>query len=336
MKKQLLSAFFVIFVSTITASVFAAEKQYSEFKGEPNKPGSGKTVVLVSGDEEYRSEEILNQLGKILAKNHGFDCFVLYSIDPKTGEIDPCTLNNIPELELLEQADVAVFFLRFRDLPDEQMRYIDEYLKSGKPVLGIRTSTHAFNIPEGKKYSHYSWGYNDKGGPWEQGFGRLVLGETWINHHGEHGKEATRGVVAPDKEKSKLVNGCEDVFGPTDVYTVRLPLPEGCENVMLGEVLEGMNPTDKPVTGPKNDPKMPIAWTKPYKIPNGKQGIAYTSTMGCGKDFHSEGFRRLLVNATYWLAGLESQIPEKANVEIIGEYDPPPMGFAGFKKGMKP
>ncbi len=328
--------FSILLIAICPLLLAAQEKQWANFEGTPEKPGSGKRVVLVSGDEEYRSEETLTQLGKILAEHHGFDCTVLYAIDPKTGEIDPCVLNNIPGLEQLQNADLAIFFLRFRDLPDEQMRYIDEYFKIGKPVLGIRTSTHAFNIPTGKTYSHYSFNFNDNGGPWQQGFGRLVLGETWIDHHGRHGVEATRGTIVPGREKDKIVSGCEDIFGPTDVYEVRLPLPEGCDPLVLGTVLEGMNATDPPLEGAKNDPKMPIFWTKPYRLPGGRDGKAVTSTMGCAKDLESEGFRRLLVNATYWLAGLEEQIPERATVDFVGTYEPLPMGYAKHKKGVKP
>ena len=312
------------------------EQQWATFEGSADKPGSGKTVVLVSGDEEYRSEEILTQLGKILAAHHGFTCHVLYAIDPKTGEIDPCVTTNIPGLEKLNDADVVIMFLRFRDLPDSQMKPIDDYLKAGKPILGIRTSTHAFNIPPGKTYSHYSFNYDAQGGSWQQGFGRLVLGETWINHHGNHGNEATRGIVVPEQKEHKIIQGCEDMYGPTDVYTVRLPLPEGCVPLVLGEVLTGMNATDPPVEGRKNNPKMPIAWTKPYQIPNGKKGKAFTSTMGSAEDFSSEGLRRLLVNATYWLADLEDRIPPRNLVDIVGTYEPLPMGYAKHKKGVSP
>ncbi len=334
MKSYLILVSLILFCATLPC--FAGEKLWSTFPGTPGLPGSGKNVVLVSGDEEYRSEQMLNQLGKILAKHHGFDCTVLYAIDPKTGEIETTVLDNIPGLESLEKADVAIFFLRFRDLPDEQMKYIDAYLKSGKPVLGIRTSTHAFNIPAGQTYSRYGFAYDDNGGPWQQGFGRLVLGETWIDHHGHHGVEATRGVIAPGQEKCKIVNGCEDMFGPTDVYRVRLPLPGDSKPLVLGEVLSGMNANDPPVEGSKNDPKMPIAWTKTYQIPDGQKGEAFTTTMGCAKDLQSEGYRRLLVNATYWLAGLESKIPDRATVDIVGTYEPLSMGFAKHEKGVKP
>src|SRR5438046_2194732 len=109
-------------------------------------PGKGKHIVLISGDEEYRSEEALPQLAKILARHHGFKCTVLFAIDPKDGTINPNKNDNIPGLEALRTADLAVFFLRFRNLPDNQMKEIVDYVESGRPIMGLRTATHSFNL----------------------------------------------------------------------------------------------------------------------------------------------------------------------------------------------
>src|SRR3954468_22387702 len=155
-------------------------------------PGKGKHIVLVSGDEEYRSEEALPQLAKILAKRHGFRCTVLFAIDPNDGTINP-NVSNIPGLEALDKADLLVIFTRFRDLPDEQMKHIVDYLDAGKPIVGIRTATHAFNIKPGKTYSKYS--HNSKDESYSEGFGKQILGETWINHHGKHAVQSTRGII---------------------------------------------------------------------------------------------------------------------------------------------
>jgi hypothetical protein len=325
----------VVFTLLVLLSCSFVSAEPLRYKGTPNLPGNGKHVVLVSGDEEYRSEEAVVQLGRILAKRHGFDCTVLFAIDPVTGEIDPAVRTNIPYLEALETADVLVVNLRFRDLPDDQMKRFDDYLKKGKPVLGMRTSTHAFNIPKDKPYARYSFNFADEG-QWKQGFGRLVLGETWIEHHGKHGTEATRGVIVPDQKDNPMLRGCGDIFGPTDVYTVRLPLPGDSKPLVYGAVLEGMKPSDKPVVGPKNEPMMPVAWTKTYKIDHGQTGQVFTTTMGSSQDLESEGLRRLLVNAVYWLAGLEGKIPQSANVDIVGTYETLPMGFGKHKKGLKP
>jgi hypothetical protein len=297
-------------------------------------PGKGKHIVLVSGDEEYRSEEALPQLAKILAKHHGFKCTVLFAIDAKDGTINPNQRDNIPGLENLKTADLMVVFLRFRDLPDAQMKYIVEYVESGRPVAGLRTATHAFDVKEGKTYANYSW----KSKTWDGGFGRQVLGETWISHHGQHGKQSTRGILAKDQENHPILKGIKDgdVWGPTDVYGVRLPLPGDSKPLVRGQVLEGMQATDKPVTGTQNEPMMPVAWVKTYKTESGKPGRAFATTMGASQDLQSEGLRRLLVNACYWAVGLEEKIPAKSNVEIVGDYKPNPFKFGGFVKGRNP
>jgi len=302
-------------------------------------PGKGRHVVLVSGDEEYRSEEALPCLGRILAEHHGFKCTVLFAISD--GYIDPNNRHNIPGLQALETADLMIIATRFRDLPDEQMKYIDDYLKAGKPVIGLRTATHAFSIPEGKPYAHYSQGYKGEKERWTDGFGRLVLGETWVNHHGAHRHEATRGVIPAAVADNPIVNGCEDIFGPSDVYSVRLPLPGDSEPVVLGAVLEGMQPADRPVQGGKNDPMMPVAWTRTYRTESGCSGRVFTTTMGASVDLVSEGLRRLLVNAAYWCVGLEADIPRRAKVEIAGEFKPSFYGSMreeGYwkKKGLRP
>src|SRR5208282_1966152 len=158
-------------------------------------PGKGKQIVLISGDEEYRSEEGLPQLAKILAKHHGFKCTVLFAIDRKDGTINPNETTNIPGLGALKTADLMIILTRFRDLPDEQMKYVVDYLDSGRPVIGLRTATHAFNLKGSKTYARYS--YNSK--EWDGGFGRQILGETWIAHHGNHGKQSTRGILVKEE-----------------------------------------------------------------------------------------------------------------------------------------
>jgi type 1 glutamine amidotransferase len=296
-------------------------------------PGKGKHVVLVSGDEEYRSEEALPQLAKILAKRHGFKCTVLFAVDPKDGTINPNVTDNIPGLEALKTADLMVIFSRFRNLPDEQMKHIVDYVESGRPILGMRTATHAFNL-KNSKYQRYSWQNKD----WPGGFGKQVLGETWVNHHGQHGKQSTRGTFAPGAADQPILRGIRDgdIWGPTDVYGVHLPLPGDSKPLVLGQVLTGMEPTDQPVAGKQNDPMMPVAWTKTYAGKSGKSGRVFTTTMGASQDLLNEGLRRLLVNACYWAVGLEKKIPARSNVEIVGEYKPLPFRFGGFQKGVKP
>jgi hypothetical protein len=297
-------------------------------------PGKGKHIVLVSGDEEYRSEEALPQLAKILAQRHGFKCTVLFAIDPTDGTVNPNKRDNIPGLDALTSADLLVLFTRFRELPDEQMKYLADYVESGRPIVALRTSTHAFDNKASKSYSRYAW----QSPEWEGGFGRQVLGETWINHHGQHGKESTRGVVALGAQAHPILRGIEDgeIWGPTDVYGVTLPLPGDSQPLVLGQVLSGMQASDPPVAGKKNEPMMPIAWTKTFTTPGGKKARVFTTTMGASQDLASEGLRRLLVNACYWALGMERQIPARSNVDLVGKYEPHPFGFGAFQKGRRP
>ena len=118
-----------------------------------------------------------------------------------------------------------IIFTRFRNLPDEQMKHIVDYVESGKPIIGLRTATHAFNLGTSKTYAKYTWNSKDKG--YEGGFGRQVLGETWVNHYGQHGKQSTRGIIAKGEEDHPILRGIKDgdIWGPTDVYEVHLPLP---------------------------------------------------------------------------------------------------------------
>jgi len=299
-------------------------------------PAAGRHVVLVSGDEEYRSEEALTQLAKILALRHGFRCTVLYAVDPATGCIDPTVVDHIPGLEALRDADLMVIATRFRRLPDPQMAEIDAYLRSGRPVVGLRTATHAFNLPEGSPFHHYSW--NQQGGRMPEGFGRQVLGETWIAHHGRHGSESTRGLVASGAGGHPILRGIADgdVWGPTDVYAVRMPLPGDAQVLLLGQVLAGMSPGSPPVAGPQNDPPMPLAWIKSYSVDGGPTGRVFTTTLGAAEDLLAAGTRRLLINACYWAVGMEEAIPPAANVNLVGTFEPTPFKAGGHRPGVRP
>lgn len=322
-----------------TVTTHGEPVQWLTFNGDDN----GKHIVFISGDEEYRSEEALPQFAKILSHRHGFNCTVLFAQNPeKPGIVNANYKNNIPGLETLEKANIMVIMTRFQALPDDQMQYIDNYLKTGKPVMGIRTATHAFNFDKDSEsnFIHYSNGYNGDKSVWKGGFGRLILGEKWISHHGRHKHQSSHGIVAPGAKSHPITNGIEDgnVWGSTDVYEVRLPLPGDSQSIILGQVMNrkgeydeddifyGMKPTDDDVatTNEKgqnlNNPMMPISWIKSYQVPGGKKGKAFTTTVGSSNDMLIEGTRRLLVNATFW--SLDLDVPLKANVDLVDHYTP--------------
>jgi len=159
-----------------------------------------------------------------------------------------------------------------------------------------------------------------------------VLGETWVNHHGHHGQESTRGVIEGQAFRHPILKGVKDIWGPTDVYGVA-HLPDDITVLVHGVSLAGMQPDSLPNY---DKPLMPVAWVREHPQPHGKNNRIFCSTMGAATDLESAGLRRLLVNASYWALGMEKDIPEASEVETVGAYHPTAFGFNGFVKGVKP
>lgn len=294
-----------------------------------NGPGAGKHVVLLAGDEEYRSEEAMPMLAKILSTRHGFKCTVLFSADPD-GTINPNLGTSLENPETLGSADAIVMSLRFRKWPDEAMKLFDEAIQRGIPVVGLRTSTHAFQLPNTSGFKHYN------------NFGKDVLGERWVSHWGKHGGEATRGVIESGAKENPLLRGVEDVFGDSDVYEAYPP--DDAVILMRGQVLKGMAPSDPPAASEKkrasdgqtqdiNTPMMPVAWTREVENRSGKKNKILCTTLGAATDLASEDLRRLVVNGVYW--GFNMEVPAKADVTFVGDFQPTNYSFNGYVKGMK-
>jgi len=314
-----------LFIACLLAHPLIAESGdgWLSFPGAAG-PGKGKHVVLLAGDEEYRSEEAMPMLAKILSTHHGFDTTVLFSHDPD-GTINPNNTASLGKPDALDTADVIVMSLRFRNWPDEAMRHFDAAMQRGVPVIGLRTSTHAFKLAGSSTFKQY----ND--------FGKNTLGEKWVSHWGKHKSEATRGVIEAPNFNHPLLRGVVDIFGDSDVYEANPPADATI--LLRGQVLSGMTPNSAPATREKspgrpiNDPMMPIAWTREVKTTAGKSQKVLCSTMGAATDLASEGLRRLVVNGVFWAAGLE--VPASAEVNTVGDFVPSNYSTNGFKKGLR-
>ena len=329
-KSRLLLIILITFIHT-SISFAQSNPKWVVYQGNDG-PGKGKHIVFVSGDEEYRSEEGLPMMAKILAERHGFKCTVLFAVDPKTNNIDPDNQTNIPGLENLKTADLMVMLLRFRELPNEQMKHIIDYTNAGKPIVALRTSTHAFSYSRNKQNPYAKYSYNSKVKGWEGGYGKKVLGETWINHHGVHAKEGTRALVNGLVKDHPILRGVKDIWTPTDVYGI-LGLPNDAQVLIFGQTTLGMTPTS-PLSYEKS--VMPVAWIRSYSSASGKKAKIFTTTMGSSVDLISEDLRRLIVNACYWGTAMENQIPAQNNVQIVGEYNPTMFGFGKYQRGLSP
>lgn len=324
--------FLVLIISVFCTQAVISQEQWLEFKPS-SQMSNGKSIVLISGDESYRSEESLPMLAKILTTHHGFHTKVLFAINPETNLIDPNYLQNIPGLHSLESADLVIIQTRFRELPDEQMQYIDDYLQQGKPIIGLRTATHAFRYGADSKSKFKKYSYNSKE-EWIGGFGKYILGETWISHHGLE-NEATRSLIdgVAKIENNPILNGVGMIWGPSGVYSTERLSPNS--EVLIWGGSTASLAEESPVIFEKAI--MPIAWTRYYKGNYGKVGKVFTTTLGASVDFLDEDLRKLVVNGVYWTLNMAEKVPaDGSNVELVGRYNPTMFGFDGFKQGMKP
>ncbi len=256
-------------------------------------------VVFVTGDHEYSSELTLPLLAAELEKNYGMRTKVLTSVPDYKGEKD------IPGLEILREADLAVFYLRWRLLPKEQLQYIDEYLKSGKPVMGFRTTTHAFNYPDGD--DRKSW----------NAFGEYAFGSPpgWggAAKHTHYGHESTTDVsIIPAAAKNPILIGVAPTFHAASwLYHVLPDYPaKGSTPLLMGKAV---NPNNK------NAVDNPVAWT--WK--NQWGGKAFMTTLGHPEDFNVESFQRLVINAIHWELGKPVPKKWKGKIDINVPYGHP-------------
>lgn len=289
-------------------------------------PGKGKKIVLIAADQEYRSEQSMPMMAKVLSTHHGFDCTVLFAVNEK-GEVDPTMPvypekgkafkeHHIPGLEHLATADLVVFFPRLLTLPMTERELIVKYVDSGKPILALRTANHGFHGPlpytiDGKRVD----------------WGRDVLGGTFLGHHGRWQADSTRGILVAEQKDHPILIGVSDIWGNSDVYRTYkegTSLPADCTALVWGQPLVGRQRDDPP--NPKLEP-LPVVWFKHWKTSNGKPARVFHCTMGSGTDLEDAGLRRLLINAVYWGLGMEASISPTRSVDVVGAYTPLKSGF---------
>ena len=316
---------FILFtlIALATAPVHAAPLIYQGTEGV----GKGKHIVFLAGDHEYRSEESLPAIARLLAKHHGFKCTVLFNVNKETGEIEVGN-SNMPGMEALDSADLAVIFLRFQAFPKEQMKHLDDYLNRGGPVVGLRTATHAFKMGPDDPYAKYS--YNGKVAGYELGFGHQVLGQTWVGHYGTNHKQSTRITVVEDKKNHPILRGVKDIWVQVGGYVGK---PTDGEILTMAQPLNGMTP-DSPADEKKSP--MPSEWTRTYKGTSGKEGRVFTTLYGTSEDITNDGYRRLIVNGCLWAMGMESAIKADLEITFVGPFKPNTFGGGAYARGVKP
>lgn len=281
-------------------------------------------IVFVTGDEEYRSEESMPMLAAITERELNAKVTVCYALD-SLGFIDPNRSNHIAGLEALETADVMVLFTRFRALPANELKYITDFAESGKPMIGFRTSTHAFRYKiDSMKYMNQKW-------PKE------VFGQHWISHHG-HYDDGDNPLTKVEITNSNhpIAKGVSNFEAYSWLYHV-----DGGKHKLFGDSAPFINGTAIRSKHEENNRldrfplTNPIAWTKTYTGTSGNTSKVFFTTLGHPYDWKNENMRRLAVNSLYW--ALDKEIPENLNVDFASDYNPNNSGFGKkYKQGIKP
>jgi type 1 glutamine amidotransferase len=234
-------------------------------------PHAGDTrphVVFVIAEQEYNSEESLPAFcRRHLAK----DCRSTFVFARgHQGE----QRNDVPGLEALRDADLLVLGMRRRALPVVQMDHLERYIRSGKPIVAIRTSIVPFQVDSAPP-GHVIW----------RDFDREVLGCHYQGYDPESRNTGCQVRLAPDAAGHPVLKGIEPPAfqSPSWLYKQR-PLAGTTTVLMLGRWAD-------------DQPEEPVAWT------NTHQGArVFYTTLGHPDDFQLPQFNQLLRNAIWWAA----------------------------------
>ena len=253
---------------TITSTVFTGQPPFC-FKND-KRP----RVLFIIAENEYDADKTLPEFARELQTKHNFFCEFALGVSKASSSEER---NNIAGMEALISADLAVVYVRRRALPSEQIKYLRDYVNSGKPVVALRTASHAFalrgnELPEGLT----DW----------PGFDAEVLGGNYHGHHGNKAEDGPRTYVwvKPGMESHPILAGVPtgEIFVRSWLYKT-LPLAETTTVLMMGRVED-------------RKPHEPVAWTNT----SGAGGKVFYTSLGHLEDFKLPWFRRMIVNAVFW------------------------------------
>lgn len=313
-----------VFVVLLFPMLAAAQLVYPGGEGI----GKGKHIVFLASDHEYRSEETCPAMARILSKHHGFKCTVVFGLDAN-GHIEAGS-SQIPGIDALKDADLFFIFARFLSPSAEQMQPIIDYIDRGGPVVGLRTSSHAFKIAKDSPLAKYS--FDSKASDYEKGFGHQVLGNTWVGHYGTNHKQGTRIQLIPAQKEHPILRGVGDgAFTHAGAY-----VGKAAPDFTVIANSQPMVSMDPQAALDASKPPMPCTWTREYTSTSGKKGRVFHSTQGASEDIVDDNYRRMIFNGTLWAIGLEDQIKADLAISFVGPYQPRTFSFKGEAKQVKP
>lgn len=251
----------LVFIFAIFITLFAGA-------AGPSKPAH---IVIMIGEDEYKTWETLPEFVKSNLTPRGYRVTII--------QADAADKNNFPGLvAALRDADLLFVSVRRRTPCKEQLDAIRVWLNAGKPLVGIRTTCHAFAVRPKDKLT------DPKLAAWQE-FDPEVLGGHYVGHHGNTVKSAI--AVTPGAESHPILKGIAvaKLVGNGSLYRVN-PLDPAAKPLLTGTI------PDKPAE--------PVAWTRLY---GAKQARIFFTSLGHVDDFQNPEFRRLLDNGVAWALG---------------------------------
>ena len=323
-----LSLIIITFLSACSQPTNSTEKA-EPVEAEESKPAEiipGSKIVFVTGEKEYRSEESMSMIAELAKRELNADVTVCYALDNK-GMINPNVTNNIVGLEALSTADLMVLYIGDQTLPEDQLKYILDYVDSGKPIVGFRTSTHAFKYKKSseKNYLNEEWP-------------REVFGQKWIADHGQFSDGVdplTEVNYYTNQKEYPVLRGIKPFMAFSSLYHV-----ESNGEPIYGDykaLLTGRSLRSNYAESQEYPPDNPVAWIKSYTGKAGTPARVFFTTLGHPDDFKESAMRKLSLNGIVWALGKEASIPADGfNAEVTG-YEPSASGVGDFyKKDQKP
>jgi hypothetical protein len=274
-----------------------------------------RTISFIAADDEYRSEITMPFLAKLVGDAGVASTRLHFATgddgtgsSAKTPDVDGRT--GLTDDWSLRGSDASVLYMRFRELGYNQMLAFEAATTHGLPLVGFRTSTHAFRYP----------GDDDGAKRWNDAFPIETWGTNWKFHHGHSSK--TR-ILPPEAEAAKhpVLAGVtiphDGLVVSSWLYQVE-PLPDNCRVLLWGEALDSERP-DAPQ-------KQPVLWVRerPRKEGLPMQRIAFT-TLGHPGEFANAEFRLIAVQMVAWALDEMKAIDDQDRAAIrAAAFEAPP------------
>ncbi len=231
-------------------------------------PAQAANIVFMIGEEEYFTWETLPEFARKELEPLGHHVTFIHA--------DKADKNNFTGLvAALKDADLLLVSVRRRTPPKEQLDAVRAFLAAGKPLIGIRTASHAFALRPKDKL------IDDQHANWQE-FDPAVLGGNYHDHH--KGKDQTICTVAAGAESHAILKDIplSEFIGHGTLYK-NTPLAKTTTPLLIGAI--------------PGQPAEPVAWTHRY---GPKQAKIFYTSLGHPDDFKEPAFRKLLLNAIAW------------------------------------